>query len=180
MQYTITLNQKNAYDLGLNLTQALLILCIKDLQSIPYFEKNEKHEVWITHSKFLEEFPLLPFNNRVSLFNSLKKLEELGFITKTQDKNAGNKCFYGITYKGSMLTNINKVVNEDLQGVVNEDLQGSLTKININNNTNNNKPINNSSSKREREELPPEANPHKNGLSSQQEHSPAVKRNWTY
>lgn len=37
-----------------------------------------------------------------------------------------------------------------------------------------------SSSKQECEELPPEANPHKNGISGQKKTDPAVKRNWTY
>lgn len=111
MKYTIVINQKKALELGLSFDEAVLITCVHDLLPLASFQKNENSEVWITHTKFLSEYPMLKIG-RTTLYNRLKKLVDKNLLTKSEKIAQAKKMnFYGLTPKSELLFTDSHVQN---------------------------------------------------------------------
>jgi len=98
MKYTLTVNQKQALELGItNINQAIILGLIADAHSWAETEIiNEKVYFWTARQKIAEELEILNIKPD-SVYRHLKSLEKLGLIYYIK---SGKKDCVKLTEKG--------------------------------------------------------------------------------
>ena len=117
MRYTVLgFNQKQSVELGLDMTDLLLLEYIQKANGTPtmsHIVEDEISYVWVSHEKIHEDLPIINISEG-TLKNRLSTLKEKGLIQLIQIGNKsrrGSKSYYSITELTTSLQN--DVENED-------------------------------------------------------------------
>ena len=127
MKYTLTINQKQALELGLNFQQAVILGLICDSHSWAETEIIDgKVYYWTARQKIAEELEILNLKPD-SVYRHLKSLEKLGLIDYIK---SGKKDCVKLTEKGKTYYVGNKSENDEIYYVGNKSEKDENSEIN--------------------------------------------------
>lgn len=139
MKYNININQKAVIDLGLDLDVVDLAIFdfIKDFSNSPGCIKvliDGKQYFWISHSKIINDLPIIKITSRQGIFKRINKLIDACLIERKEiDSQKSYYCF-GVNYDSVTFVTDRQ---HTLTATVNENLRqpdnSSLHNYNINN-----------------------------------------------
>ena len=134
MQYTITINQLAVLKAGLNLD--VVDMAIFDfIKQYAHSTKCMKLQTesgnyfWISHTKIIEELPILGITTGAGIIKRINKLIEAGLLNRHPNCDLMRKTFYcfGPMYDAVCFTTLNesKEPTTNVGGTLNESLRGT-------------------------------------------------------
>ena len=107
-KYSIFINQKAIIDnnIDIALDEAVILSHFMDLKassSMHTIIDENKEWMWVSHSKILNDLPMLGIKTAQSVINKINRLIELGFIEKYSKNINKKRSYYALTNKCALL-----------------------------------------------------------------------------